>query len=70
MYLTYIPPNSTNNLGRLLSEDFELYYKDNVEPVNTFHPKYNRLRCALRKGQLASLDDVWEGTEAIRSLLI
>lgn len=50
-------------------EDFELDYKDNVGPVNNFHSKHGRLRHALRKGQLASLDDVLEEIEVIKSLL-
>lgn len=52
------------------TEDFGLYYKDNMEPVNNFHPKNDRLRHAFWKGQPASLDDVLERSELARSLLM
>lgn len=52
------------------TEEFGLYYKDHGEPVNNFHPKNDRLRHALWKGQPASLGDGLERSELIRSLLV
>lgn len=51
-------------------EDFGLYYKDNVEPVNNFHPKNDKVRRVLWKGQPVSLDDVSEKSELVRILLM
>lgn len=69
LYLTSIPPFSTNDSGRPL-RTLNFIIKTTPEPVNNSHPTPSELRRALWEGPLARLDDVLEGTEVVRSLLM
>lgn len=66
----HLYPTLLHKQSKETTADFELHPKDNAEPVNKFHPKHNKLRRVLWEGHLATMDDVSEGTEVVRSLLM